>query len=143
MTAYSTPKSLLSATMIYCLCLMLKHDGTAGFLSFCFCLFTPPFVVLAASHVAVGYVVLLLCCFALGAEFLAPDLSARRLLSGAGLQDLGLRGFFFSMLCGDCCVLCLCCLVLAFWVFVCVDFGAPRSVVACLCLAFWRRWLVW
>ena len=58
---YSTSKSLLSETIMYCLCLMLTHDGTAGFLSFCFCFFTPPFVVLAASHVAVGYVVFLLC----------------------------------------------------------------------------------
>ena len=95
-------------------------------------------VMLSSCFVLPGHLLVIFVC----AESLAPDLSARRLLSGAGLQDLGLRGFFFSMLCGDCCVLCLCCLVLAFWLFVCVDFRAPRSVVACLCLAFWRRWLL-
>ena len=126
---------------------MLRHDCTARFHSFRLFLFTPAFRRLRlCMWLSVCFCSIGLCCLLASpgrllvifvrAEFFAPGLSSGRLLSGTGLRDLGLRGFFFSMLCGDCCVLCLCCLVLALCIFVCVDFGAPRSVVACLCLTF-------
>ena len=102
---YSTSKSLLSETIMYCLCLMLTHDGTAGFLSFCFCFFTPPFVVLAASHVAVGYVVFLLC-------FARPSACHLRMRGIFGPRTVGARA----------------CKIL-----VCVDFSSPCFAVTAVC----------
>ena len=106
---YSTSKSLLSETIMYCLCLMLTHDGTAGFLSFCFCFFTPPFVVLAASHVAVGYVALLLC----------PAIC----LSSSYARNFG----------PPICRHAACCLARACKILVCVNFSSPCFAVTAVC----------